>query len=285
MKLSLSTHLLVYRQLQDPVLAAMAAAGYRTVEVWLAEPHVPWRSTSACEKFRQRLAKHSLRAGSVHLPFYPSVPELINHGSKWSVIDNESTQRQAAIEGAARGLEAAAELGAACAVLHLGWPGDDWSGDRGQLAREAVFQLLPTAKQCGVQLLLENIISDGTRAGELVTLLDEVDPDGSAGICLDLGHANVEGNVLSELSDALPRLAHLHVHDNDGHCDSHHAPGQGSIPWAQVLNQLAQIEFSGMGALELRDFSRGDDELHQMLNRELGLVADFCDKHRHPILK
>lgn len=285
MELSLSTHLLVYHRMQDQSLATMAAAGYRTVEVWLAEPHVPWRSQRGCEQFRRRLAEHGLRAGSVHLPFYPSVPELMNHGHKWSVIDQEKKARETAIEAAAEGFRAAATLGAGVGVLHLGWPGDDWSGDRTQLAREAVDALLPIAKETGVQLLLENIISDGTRCGELVKLLDEVDPHHTAGICLDLGHAHVEGDILAEIGDALPRLCHLHVHDNDGSSDSHHAPGQGSIPWDGVFDLLTTANFNGLGALELRDFSRGEDDIPALLKRELGHVADFCAQHRHPILR
>jgi len=279
MELSLSTHLLVYRPLEDSVLAAISAAGYRNIEVWLAEPHVPWRNEKAIDGFRARLESHGLRAASAHLPFYPSVPDLLQRKARWSVIDPELEARRAAIEGAAEGLRATAALGAACGVLHLGWQRDAWCEDAHIWAREAVAELLPVAHEHGIQLLLENIISAGTRCSSLTSLLDEVDPTQSAGICLDLGHAHVDGGVLEELEHALPRLAHLHVHDNDGVADHHWAPGQGTIPWEQVLQQLDAGKFEGFGALELRDTSRGKEPALEVLRLELDKTLEFQSKY------
>jgi sugar phosphate isomerase/epimerase len=256
-RLTLSTHLFVHGQLDSAALDAIRQAGHELVEIWLAEPHVPWRNPGRCERFRSSLADHGLSAASVHLPFYPSVPELREQGRKWSLLHADPAERAAALDGAADGLRAAGLLGASSAVLHLGWQRDVWDEAAHGHARAAVDQLLPIARASGVRLLLENIISSGTRASALLTLLDEVDPAGEAGICLDLGHAHVEGNVLAELRAALPRLAHLHVHDNDGAEDSHLAPGQGTIPWPAVIELLRAAEYDGLGALELRDQSRG----------------------------
>jgi len=256
-RLTLSTHLLVHGPLDAAALRALRATGHDTVEVWLAEPHVPWREPGACERFRAALADHGLSAGTVHLPFYPSVPELKELGRKWSVLDPDPAARGEAVRGAADGLRAAALLGARGAVLHLGWQRDAWDGRAHGRAREAVAALLPVARAAGVRLLLENIISAGTRVPALLALLDETDPQGEAGICLDLGHAHVDGGVLAELEAALPRLAHLHVHDNDGSEDAHLAPGRGTIPWPAVLQRLRDAGYDAGGALELRDLSRG----------------------------
>jgi sugar phosphate isomerase/epimerase len=256
-QLTLSTHLMVHGRMDAAALAAVRQSGYGTVEVWLAEPHVPWREPGPCEAFGARLAEHGLRAGSVHLPFYPSVPQLLEQGRKWSLIDPDAAARREALAGAADGLHAAASLGASCAVLHLGWQRDAWDAHAHGHARAAVAELLPIARAAGVRLLLENIISAGTRAAALRALLDELDPAGEAGICLDLGHAHVDGGVMKELADAGPRLAHLHVHDNDGSEDAHLAPGRGSIPWRAVRTALAAVGYDGMGALELRDATRG----------------------------
>lgn len=257
MRLSLSTHLLVHGRLDGSALEAVRTSGHSEIEVWLAEPHVPWKDPGRCERFRVALTEHGLRAASVHLPFYPSVPELKDEGRRWSVIDPDRAQRRTAIDGAADGLRAAALLGASSAVLHLGWQRDAWTDASHGWAREAVAELLPVARAAGVRLLLENIISSGTRVAALSTLLDEVDPTGAAGICLDLGHAHVDGGVLEELRAALPRLAHLHVHDNDGSEDAHLAPGRGTIPWLRVVAHLRAAGYDGSGALELRDATRG----------------------------
>jgi len=278
MKLSLSTHLLVYGELDSAGMQAIADAGCQESEVWLAEPHVRWRSASAMTELRKKLEDSGSKPGTVHLPFYPSVGGLLDHGEKWSVIDPDSKRRQIALDGMAEGFQAAATLGARAGVLHLGWPGDLWTTEHLHWAEAAVYQLLPVAKECGVQLLLENIISTGTRAKKLVRLLDKVDPDGQAGVCLDLGHAHVEGNILEELADALPRLSHLHVHDNDGCKDQHSAPGQGTIPWRSLLQKLQDISYQGSGALELRDFSKGAISPAEVIQKEMGHVRKF---HQH----
>jgi len=256
-RLTLSTHLFVHGELDGAALEAVRLAGHDTLEVWLAEPHVPWRDPARCERFGAALAGAGLRAASVHLPFYPSVPELKEQGRKWSLLHPDPSERRAALDGAADGLRAAGLLGAGSAVLHLGWQKDAWDERSHAFAREAVSQLLPVAQAAGVRLLLENIISSGTRVRALLDLLAEVDPAGAAGICLDLGHAHVEGDVVEELRAALPRLAHLHVHDNDGTEDAHLAPGRGTIPWPRVIALLRESGYSGLGALELRDASRG----------------------------
>ena len=275
MEFTLSTHLLVYEELGSEALEALGASGYPKLELWLAEPHVPWRSAAALSAFRTRLEDYGLSAASVHLPFYPSVPELLEQNARWSLIDGAKHARREALAASADGLHAAATLGATCGVLHLGWQGDGWDDRCEGWAREAVAELVPVARAAGVKLLLENIISSGTRISKLMTLLDEVDPTGEVGLCVDLGHAHIEGNIVEELATALPRLDHLHVHDNDGTTDAHLPPGRGTIPWQEVLAQLQAANFSGYAALELRDDSRGCAGCTSTLQQNLADVAAF----------
>ena len=159
MQLSLSSHLLVYGRCEPEELVTARAAGITQLELWLAEPHLPWRQLDACEALRARLADLGLEAGSVHLPFYPSVPELLEQGAKWSLIDPDPQRRAEALAGARLGMQAAAALGARHAVLHLGWQRDAWGPDEHALAREAVHDLLSNPPAPEVQLCLENIIS------------------------------------------------------------------------------------------------------------------------------
>lgn len=285
MEFTLSTHLLVYDELGTQALEALAGSGYAKLEVWLAEPHVPWRHAEQLAHFKKRLDDYGLSAGSVHLPFYPSVPALLEENTRWSLIADTPADRRTALEGSADGLMAAGVLGAECGVLHLGWQKDAWTDHSDGWAREAVAELIPIARKAGVRLLLENIISNGTRVRSLMKLLDEIDPEREVGLCLDLGHAHVEGNVVEELKAALPRLHHLHVHDNDGCTDAHLAPGQGTIPWTEVLHILHRAGFQGLAALEMRDDSRGQENCTTTLAHSLDLVADFRQRFLNEGLK
>lgn len=281
MEWTLSTHLLVYQEFDHHAWQALSDRPWKGLEVWLAEPHVPWTQPQALEAFARRLHDHGLHVASVHLPFYPSVPALLDHGARWSLIDPDPIGRQQALRGAADGLHAAAALGARHAVLHLGWQCDPWSDHSHGWAREGVAALLAIAADAGVTLLLENIISSGTRCAALVDLLNEVDPGRQAGICLDLGHAHLDGGVLAELNDAGERLQHLHVHDNDGCSDQHLAPGLGNLPWPALFEALQHRHYRGTGALEIRDTSRGDTPAAVMLTEQQRCWANFHNLHRN----
>lgn len=277
MELTLSTHLLVNSSLEEAA-AALGGCGFGALEVWLAEPHVPWRNTAALDGLRRRLQDWGLRARSAHLPFYPSVPELRLRGRKWSLIHADTAERAAALDAAREGLRAAAALGAASAVLHLGWQHDRWTEREHAWARASVAALLPAARDCGVALALENIVSEGTTVGSLRALLDDVDPAGEAGICFDVGHAHMEGDAPGALEEALPRLRHLHIHDNDGTDDQHRAPGSGTVPWEPVLAFLARHGYQGLGAVEVRDLSAGAEPAARVLEREAASVRAFREQ-------
>ncbi|MBT4559519.1 MAG: sugar phosphate isomerase/epimerase [Planctomycetes bacterium] len=257
MRFTLSTHLLVYHELNEQALAALAESPWSGLEIWLAEPHVRWRDLAAMADLRQDLALHGLHAETVHLPLYPSVQRLIEMGERWSLIDSDATERATALEGMCAGVAAAAALGAWGAVLHLGWPNDDWSHPTSGFAQQALETLLQCAREHDIVLLPENILSDGTSCTALAALLDKLDPGRSAGICLDFGHAHLTDSVVAEAKRAGTRVKHLHLHDNDGESDAHLHPGQGTIDFDEAFTHLGTSAFSGTAAWEIRDYSRG----------------------------
>jgi sugar phosphate isomerase/epimerase len=269
MRLSLSTHLFVYNPLGAQALQAMAESPLSSLEVWLASPHLPWRDQAAMGAFRADLAAHGLSASSVHLPLYPSVPELLEQNIRWSLIDPDPVKRQAALEGTADGLRAAGVLGAGQAVLHMGWPADQWDAESHRLARQSMEQLLPIAAENQVVIALENLTSAGTSVEALMTLLDQVQAGQWGGICLDVGHANLEGDVVEILRRSAPRLSHLHLHDNDGTGDQHRPPGDGNLDWPAIYQVLEELEFHGHGAIEIRDYSKGETLASELLHQSL----------------
>lgn len=102
--------------------------------------------------------------------------------------------------------------------------------------------------------------------------MDIVDryPEDRVGVCLDLGHANIEGDVRKAIRESAPRLIHVHASDNHGERDDHLVPGRGSIAWDEVFAGLREIGFTGPFTVELRDYTRGDDPLHGSFEEILG---------------
>jgi sugar phosphate isomerase/epimerase len=71
------------------------------------------------------------------------------------------------------------------------------------------------------------------------------------GVCLDFGHAHLQGDVVDAIETLSGVLVATHVHDNQGRRDEHLAPFDGTIDWAGALVALQKIGYEGMMMLEL----------------------------------
>lgn len=122
---------------------------------------------------------------------------------------------------------------------------------------ERYAHLIPTAKQYGVTLCLENMFvvnrgkvyasccSDITRACEYVDELNRIAGEKLFGFCVDTGHLLLCSidikNAITELGD---RIECFHVHDNDGRDDLHMPPYTGVLDWERFMEGLQAIGFN-----------------------------------------
>jgi protein FrlC len=91
----------------------------------------------------------------------------------------------------------------------------------------------------------------GATIEDLHTLIDAVDRR-NVGICLDVGHANVQGYEMAEaVRQCGERLIATHIQDNDGTRDGHLAPMRGSINWSAGIAALREIGYDGLFNLEI----------------------------------
>lgn len=88
-----------------------------------------------------------------------------------------------------------------------------------------------------VALCVENVLDDDP--APLMDLADAVN-DPRLGLCLDVGHANAVSKipVRQWLKRLAPRLMHLHLHDNDGAADLHQIPGDGSLGFPGLMDEI-----------------------------------------------
>jgi sugar phosphate isomerase/epimerase len=98
------------------------------------------------------------------------------------------------------------------------------------------------------------------------------------GVCLDLGHAHIEGSALSAVRAAAPRLIHVHASDNRGEKDEHLVPGKGSIPWNDVTKALMETGFTGPFTVELRDYTRGESPAYGNFDQILSECRASLDR-------
>jgi sugar phosphate isomerase/epimerase len=163
-----------------------------------------------------------------------------------------------------RGLEYASEVNAIVGVLHTGLV----PMRHPLIMPQALTQSLSEIKAL-VPVALENLALDGYDLLRGPVELEAVTSKAGQGFgnCIDLGHALVEG-CTSEIHDGtgsgglhngltrlesyktgLTNVIHLHLQDNDGSDDQHHALGTGGINWRVQRDWLRS--FQGSATLEI----------------------------------
>jgi sugar phosphate isomerase/epimerase len=143
----------------------------------------------------------------------------------------------------------------------------------------SIRELLPTARDCGVGLMVENVPGDFNSRSQLGELLD---PEPLLALHLDIGHCNLQvaTNTATDIITAYgPRIQHVHIHDNKGGFADLHLPlGTGNLDFVSPLKALQAWNYDSTVTLEV--FS----EDHQFLAYSRDVLIKTWDnlKERQP---
>jgi len=117
---------------------------------------------------------------------------------------------------------------------------------------ETMRELIEYGKSIGIGVMVENIPAGFNNAENLGDLLDAL-PD--LGLHLDIGHSNLmnkkntAGEILTKYGS---RLAHVHLHDNNGGTADLHLPlGVGSLHLEEEINHLKACGYDDTITLEV----------------------------------
>jgi len=142
-------------------------------------------------------------------------------------------------------------------------------------AMRSIEEIADIASPLGVRVALEVIPNAMSTAEALVNLLDRLDRP-EVGVCLDFGHAHMQGDVIDAIETLSGVLVATHVHDNHGRRDEHLVPFEGTIDWAGALAALQKIGYDGMLMLELA----GAEPAAPVLERARQAIARLEDAAR-----
>jgi fructoselysine 3-epimerase len=165
-----------------------------------------------------------------------------------------------------RDIEVLSALGIQNGVLHPCWGARHETLDSACYQRDLVYEgaasLATAAEKQGVRLALENgmsirgpedeVVWDGSVTGLRELIVEVASP--ALGICLDTGHAILEGWDNAEAVEvAGDLLIALHIADNDGSGDQHRIPyAYGSkVNWPAVVAALKAVGYAGVFNLEI----------------------------------
>lgn len=276
MELSLSTHLFVFHDLDDYIASLFPRFGFPCAEIWAMPPHFPYRDPDAADGICAMLSRRGVRTASVHAPLYPDVRTY--RKDRWySLCSEDEEHRLESAAAAAAAGQWLARNGGGTLVLHTSFPAEEWYPRRWGAFRSSMNELLDRIP-ANTRLAVENT---PLPSGHIDVILDLVAlyPADRVGICLDLGHANIQGNVVSAIRAAAPRLIHVHASDNDAGRDDHMVPGRGSIPWDRAFDALEEAGFSGPLTVELRDYVRGESPRYGSFEDLLSDCRESLDRY------
>ena len=242
-----STHLYHGLRLTRDHLLEIGSFGFRAVEVFATRTHFDYHSEFAIADLQQWLAEAGVELHSVHAP----IGEGFSAG-RWntplSLASANKDARARAVAEAERALHVARRIPFKVFVTHLGVP--KWSptaaaDNSRDAARRSVEELAEIAAPLGVTIGLELMPNELSRAGSLVHFVEQVVETEDIGICLDMGHAQLEGDVAEAIETVSEHLIAVEVHDNNRRNDDHLVPFAGSIDWAGALTSVQKVGYEG----------------------------------------
>jgi sugar phosphate isomerase/epimerase len=254
-----STHLYHGQRLSRDHLLEIAAHGFELVEVFATRSHFDYHNPAAVADLQQWLAEAGLELRSVHAP----IAERFT-GGRWSgtlsIASADPEARARAVGEAERALHIARRIAVPVLVAHLGipraQPRDPEVGtqDTRAAARRSIEELMRLAQPLGVRIAVEVLPNELSRAGSLVHFVEDdvkLDDLADAGICLDFGHAHLDGDLVDAIETVSEHLIATHVHDNAGRSDDHLLPFDGTIDWPAALTAVQKIGYDGPLMLEV----------------------------------
>jgi sugar phosphate isomerase/epimerase len=237
-------------------IAAIAAIGYRGVELMADVPHAYPHALDAGE--RTELKKHLATLGlSVsNINAFTLFAEGDTYHPTW--IDADPAKRDIRIRHTLDCIDLAADMDSPTISLQPGGPliGSDLSrGDAAIRFADGLRQVLPRAHQRNITLAIEPepglLIQTAAEYLEFKTTFFHDEP--AVRMNCDIGHLFCVEEDPADVIRAMPReIAHVHLEDiGENRVHQHLTPGKGAIDFPSIFAALDDIRYSGWVTVEL----------------------------------
>ncbi|MEM2321174.1 MAG: sugar phosphate isomerase/epimerase [Candidatus Bathyarchaeia archaeon] len=213
----------------------------------------------------RRFIKERNLSLSVHAPF-----------ADINIASTSPSIRSAIMRRLKKSMRLSAKLGPEYWIFHPGVRsaisdivlGLDW-----KINLVSVHELLKDARQYDMKIAIENTprtfpfvlrcVDDFKR------FYRELGDDGlELGIALDVGHANIGGELNEMIRSFHDRIVHAHLHDNNGDRDSHLGIGFGKINWPGLIGDLMSVRYNGALVVEsISNIKESINTLRKLIGR------------------
>lgn len=246
----LSTHLFLNHRLHPGLLDLAGRSGAQGLEIFAARQHFDYTNRDDVHELAEWFQSNPVEPFSVHAPLYPDREMGRGGGPGVNLLHPEKSRRIDAMDEIKRAVESAEHIPFRHLVVHLGEQTDGWSPRAIEHAQTALEHLGAFSRPLGVNLLVENLLSEATTPEHLMLIL-ELGHLEKVGICLDLGHAHITVGIEQAIATLGSRIVSVHAHDNHGMKDEHLWPGDGTIAWPAAIEALKALPTQPAVVLEL----------------------------------
>jgi sugar phosphate isomerase/epimerase len=246
----ISTHLFHAERLSRTHLAAVGAHGFEAVEVYATRTHFDYHDPAAAEALGSWLEDTGVALHAVHAPTTLSFTDG-QWGDTLTIASPDEERRQRAVAETIASLGLASVVPFRYLVLHLGVPAKDPDANSRAAAARSLEALSEAAEAVDVTLAVELIPNPLSTGSRLVQWLEEDLDLGGAGVCLDVGHANLVGDAVDAIEACSGHIVTTHLHDNRGRRDDHLLPGQGTVDWEAAMMAFQKVGYDGAWMFEL----------------------------------
>lgn len=235
---AMSTFAYIRERLHPGLLEGLTRAGAEAIEIFAFRGHFDYAQR------RQHVLEiagwfrdSGAQLNSVHSPFYNSYDWGRRDVAPLNIAEKDRKGRIEAMDEIKRAIEVAEHVPYRYLVQHVGISNEEFDERKFEAAMTSIEHLRAFAKPLGVKVLLENIPNELSTPERLVELLQTSHFD-DVGVCFDVGHAHIMGDVESAFTILKHYIRSTHVHDNKKDKDAHVWPGEGNIDWAETMKLL-----------------------------------------------
>lgn len=286
-KFGVSTHLYHDARLDRDHLVEIAAHGFECVEVFATRTHFDYHDGDAVRALAEWLEDTRLTLHSLHAPITDSYTNGA-WGAVFSTAIADDERRRKALAEAEAALAVAQTIPFRYLVVHLGVPAyaeESVGPNSRDAARRSIEALRELAGRAGVRLALE-VIPNALSTPEALVALIENDLDGAdVGICMDVGHAHIMGEVSDAIESCSGHIVTTHLHDNRRQSDDHLSPGEGNIDWPATLMELQKVGYDGVWLFEVANTSNPRTVLEKVdkARRRFEALLDLSFENPQPL--
>jgi len=237
--------------------------GFDLIEIWSEQIGYP-PTREVCSELRKLAKEHNIILG-YHGPL---------HGD-YDLAHRDATRAGMVLREI---LRVTARIGVTYLVMHLGSNPDRQLGL--QSAMSALAQNRVLIEKQNIHIVLEVVPTVwGDQVGDLVsdyeTIFSAIDKPW-LGLCLDYGHASLNGNLFEFIDKLGHKILYAHVNDNQGKSDDHLGFGMGTVDWTRALRESLKVGFEGPFVVEYPEF-HGRDKTERFLT---DLNAFYRETHK-----